>query len=97
MRSVGIKTLNSRQSEYVWSAAGGETILVTDCDRVVAEISPPTKARSPALADAFLAEAVRSSWLTPPALPATGEPQSAAPIARLSEILDELDANRSDR
>lgn len=97
MRSVGIKTLNSRLSEYVRLAAGGETILVTDRDRVVAEISPPRETRSPILADAFLAEAVRSGWLTPPALLATGEPRSAAPVARLSEILDELDADRSDR
>ena len=53
MRSVGIKTLNSKLSEYVRLAAGGETILVTDRDRVVAEISPPREARSPLLADAF--------------------------------------------
>jgi len=36
MRSVGIKALNSRLSEYVRLAASGETILVTDRDRVVA-------------------------------------------------------------
>ncbi len=97
MRSVGIKVLNNRLSEYVRLAASGETVLVTDRDRVVAEISPPRETRSPILADAFLAEAVRSGWLTPPALPATREPQPATPVARLTEILDELDADRSDR
>lgn len=97
MRSVGIKSLNSKLSEYVRLAGGGETILVTDRDRVVAEISPPRETRSPVLADAFLAEAVRSGWLTPPALSATDEPQSAVPVARLGEILDELDADRSER
>lgn len=97
MRSVGIKTLNSRLSEYMRLAAGGETILVTDRDRVVAEISPPRETRSPIMADAFLVEAVRSGWLAPPTLPATGEPKSVAPVARLSEILGGLDTDRSDR
>jgi len=97
MRSVGIKTLNSKLSEYVRLAAGGETILVTDRDRVVAEISPPRESRSPLLADAFLAEAVRSGWLTPPALPATGEPRPATPVAALNELLAELDEDRSER
>ena len=32
MRSVGIKVLNSKLSEYVRLAASGETILVTDRD-----------------------------------------------------------------
>ena len=60
MRSVGIKTLNSKLSEYVRLAAAGETVLVTDRDRVVAEIGPPREARSPILADAMLADAVRN-------------------------------------
>ena len=40
MRSVGTKVLNSRLSEYVRLAASGETTLVTDRDRVVAELEP---------------------------------------------------------
>ena len=63
----------------------------------VAVISPPRETGRPVSADVFLAKAVRSGWLTPPHLPAGGEPQSAAPVARLSEILDELDADRSER
>ena len=97
MRSVGIKILNSRLSEYVRLAASGETILVTDRDRVVAEIGPPRETRSPMLADAFLAEAVRSGWLTPPALSAAGEPAAAPPVAPLDEILRDLDEDRRDR
>jgi antitoxin (DNA-binding transcriptional repressor) of toxin-antitoxin stability system len=42
MRSVGLKTLKNKLSEYVRLAAGGETVLVTDRDRVVAEIGPPS-------------------------------------------------------
>ncbi len=75
MRSVGIKTLNNRLSEYIRLAASGETVLVTDRDRVVAEIGPPKETRSPFLADAMPAEAVRAGWLTPPVLPATGAPR----------------------
>ena len=41
MRAVGLKILKNRLSEYVRLAAGGETILVTDRDRVVAELRPP--------------------------------------------------------
>jgi antitoxin (DNA-binding transcriptional repressor) of toxin-antitoxin stability system len=41
MRSVGLKTLKNKLSEYVRLAASGETVLVTDRDRVVAEIGPP--------------------------------------------------------
>jgi hypothetical protein len=41
VRSVGLKTLKNKLREYVRLAAGGETVLVTDRDRVVAEIGPP--------------------------------------------------------
>ena len=61
-----MKVLNSRLSEYVRMAASGETVLVTDRGRVVAEIGPPKVTRSPILADALLAEAVRKGRLTPP-------------------------------
>ncbi len=97
MRSVGIKALNNRLGEYIRLAASGETVLVTDRDRVVAEIGPPKETRSPFLADALLAEAVRSGWLTPPVLPATGEPPASRPVAPLSDLLGELNNDRSDR
>lgn len=92
MRSVGIELLNSRLSEYVRLAASGETILVTDRGRVVAELGPPRETRSPVLADAFLAGAV-----TPPTLSASGPPPTPPPVARLDEVLAELEENRRDR
>ena len=97
MRSVGIKALNNRLSEYVRLAASGETILVTDRDRVVAELGPLRESRSPVLADAFLAEAVRSGVLAPPALAGSGPPPRPAPVASLDEVLAELDESRRDR
>ncbi len=81
-----IKVLNNRLSEYVRLAASGETVLVTDRDRVVAEIGPPRKTRSPILADALLAEAVRKGWLTPPVL-VSEELPTAESVAPLRDLL----------
>jgi hypothetical protein len=38
MRAVGIKILKNKLSEYVRRAAAGESVLVTDRDRVVAQL-----------------------------------------------------------
>ena len=97
MRTVGLKILNSKLSEYIRLAASGETVLVTDRDRVVAEITPPRAERSPILADALLAEEVRQGRLTPPALANAGPPLTPAPVAPLDVLMAELDADRADR
>jgi antitoxin (DNA-binding transcriptional repressor) of toxin-antitoxin stability system len=96
MRSVGLKVLKNRLSEYVRIAANGETVLVTDRDRVVAELVPPQPSRSPMLADARLAEAVRQGWLTPPLIPAR-EPPPRLPRTTFDELLREIDTDRGDR
>jgi antitoxin (DNA-binding transcriptional repressor) of toxin-antitoxin stability system len=96
MRAVGLKVLKNKLSEYVRLAAGGETVLVTDRDRVVAELIPPRDGRSPLLADAQLAEAVRMGWLSPPTLVGDGVPASE-PIAPLATLLEELQRDRDDR
>jgi len=96
MRSVGIKTLKNKLSQYVRLAEGGETVLVTDRDRVVAEIGPPSPGRSPLLADAMLADAVRRGWLVPPTLKSDEAPQRK-PVAPLAELLRELAVDRGER
>lgn len=96
MRAVGIKALKNRLSEYVKVAASGETILVTDRDRVVAEIGPPQVGRAERVDDALLAEAVRSGWLRP-AVMTTGPMPPRKPVARLPDLLRELAGDRSDR
>lgn len=96
MRAVGLKTLKNRLSEYVRLAAGGETVLVVDRDKVVAELVPPQAGRGERLDDAQLADAVRQGWLTPPVLPATGSPVRA-PVARWAVLRQELDKDRADR
>jgi antitoxin (DNA-binding transcriptional repressor) of toxin-antitoxin stability system len=96
MRAVGLKVLKNKLSEYVRLAAGGETVLVTDRDRVVAELVPPREGRSPLLADALLAEAVRRGWITPPALP-PGDPPPSTPIMKFNDLMRQLDEDRADR
>jgi prevent-host-death family protein len=96
MRSVGLKTLRNRLSEYVRIAHRGETVLITDRDRVVAEIVPPRAGRSPLLADALLAEAVRQGWVSPP--PVTSDrPPPRKPVAAFETIMQELHGDREDR
>jgi antitoxin (DNA-binding transcriptional repressor) of toxin-antitoxin stability system len=96
VRVIGIKALKDKLSEYVRLAASGETVLVTDRDRVVAELVPPREGRSPILADALLADAVRRGWLTPAAVVPAGPPPRM-PVAPLSALLGELDDDRADR
>lgn len=96
MRSVGIKVLKNKLSEYVRLAASGETILVSDHDRVVAELGPPRPGRAESVSDAALADSVRRGLLTPP-LDRHGELPVSAPIGTLDEILAGLDADRADR
>lgn len=96
MLSVGLKLLKNKLSEYVRLAAGGETVLITDRQRVVAELVPPRDTRASDLPDALLAEAVRQGHLTPAVLPA-GPPPPSVPVAPLAEILEELDSDRADR
>ena len=96
MRSVGLKVLKNKLSEYVRLAAGGETVLITDRDRVVAELRPPQPGRASATADVALAEAVRLGWLTPP-LEGHDDQPLGAPVAPLDDLLAELRRDRDAR
>jgi antitoxin (DNA-binding transcriptional repressor) of toxin-antitoxin stability system len=96
VRSVGLKTLKNKLSEYVRLAAGGETVLVTDRDRVVAEIVPPGPARSPMLSDALLLDAVRQGWITPP-ISVGRELPPRKPMTTIDELLRNLQHDRADR
>lgn len=96
MRSVGIKVLKDRLSEYVRLAASGEVVLVTDRDHVVAELVAPHAERSGNLHDALLAEAVREGWVTPPLSPRSPLP-ALKPVAALQDVLEDLTRDREDR
>jgi prevent-host-death family protein len=96
MLVVGLKVLREKLSEYVRRAARGETVLVSDRGRVVAEIVPPEDRRSAFVADASLAEAMRKGWITAPAITAEAPPPRA-PVAPLKDLLAELDEDRGYR
>lgn len=65
-------------------AAGGETILVSDRGRVVAELAPPR------------ADAARQNWLTPSALKLEGPPPRL-PVAPLAAVWRDLEDDRGAR
>jgi antitoxin (DNA-binding transcriptional repressor) of toxin-antitoxin stability system len=96
MRSVGIKLLKNKLSEYVRLAASGETVLVTDRDRVVAELGPPAPDRSPVVSDALLLNAVRQGWIRPPLSVARTSPERK-PVMKLGELMHDLQQDRADR
>ena len=60
MRTVGLKVFKNKLSEYVRFATNGETVLVTDRDRVVAEFIPPRTPQEASTAEASWAELVRA-------------------------------------
>ena len=60
MRTVGLKTLKNKLSEYVRLAAAGETVVITDRNRAVAEIVPIRRQD-----ESFVERGVREGWLTP--------------------------------
>lgn len=97
MRAVGIKVLKNRLSEFVRLAAQGETVLVTDRERVVAELVPPRTGRALEIADAQLAEAVRRGEITPAAGGASAEPPQGVPLLPLADLLAELAEARAER
>lgn len=96
MRSVGLKILKNKLSEYIRLAAGGETVLVTDRNRVVAEIVPPQPGRKLMTDDELIAQGVREGWLTPAAIP-PGDPPPRKPVMTFEELMKDLDESRADR
>ena len=96
MRAVGIKVLKNRLSEYVRIAASGESVLVTDRDRVVAELGPPSPTRAEAVHDVLLAEVVRSGWLRP-AMTRSAKPPQRMPVASWAQLDTELAEDREGR
>ncbi len=97
MRSVGLKMLKNRLGEYVRLAAAGETVLITDRDRVVAEIVPPRPGRTDLRSeDDFIAQGVREGWLTPATAP-PGDPPPRKPVMKFEDLMKDLEESRADR
>jgi prevent-host-death family protein len=58
MHEVGLKVLKNKLSEYVRLAAAGETVVITDRGRPVAEIVPPR--RDP---ESVIERGIREGWI----------------------------------
>ena len=78
-----------------WPPAARQ-IRVTDRGRVVAEIVPPRVERSPMVAGAMLAEAVRRGWMTPPTFVADELPPRQ-PVMSVDRLMQHLREDREDR
>jgi antitoxin (DNA-binding transcriptional repressor) of toxin-antitoxin stability system len=96
MRSVGLKVLKNKLSEYVRLARSGETILVTDRDQVVAELGPPRTGQAPDIPDPVMADLVRRGLVTPAVRRFTGPPPRASKRIPFAELMRELDESRAD-
>lgn len=95
MRAVALKELAERVDEYVHLAEGGETVLVTDRDRVLAELVPPRRSMVPLAPQAPLTDALQKGWIQP-AVSTVGMPPRV-PVTSLSDLLRDLQRDRSNR
>ena len=97
MEPVGIKALKNKLSEYIRAAAAGETVLVTDRGRVVAELVAPRVRADASPAEQRMGELVRQGLLTPARLAPKARLPRRRPVATIAEILRDLDESRGDR
>ena len=88
-KSVGVAELRQNLSVYLRRVANGERLVVTDRNRVVAELGPPSStgaALDRLIADGRVSRPVRRGL--PPALSMDGDPYA------LSRALDEIRGER---
>jgi antitoxin (DNA-binding transcriptional repressor) of toxin-antitoxin stability system len=64
MKTVGVRELKNRLSEYIRYVRAGEGVLVTDRGEVVAEISPPGQGTADASVSPGLAALARRGLIT---------------------------------
>lgn len=93
MKPVGLKVLKNKISEYVRLAAAGETIVITDRGRIVAEIVPPR--REP---ESVIERGIREGWIRPAIRgPDWPPPRQPIPGLTLEKLMEDLDQDREDR
>lgn len=100
VKSVGVKQLKAKLSEYLRLARKGEVILVTDRDEVIAELRPAR--RHGATVDGIeetLESLADSGEITRPSLPKKGWAWKVRglglPKGTAEALLDEIRADRS--
>jgi len=96
MKTVGLKVLKNKLSEYVRLAASGETVLVTDRGRVVVAMNAPQPEDKQAKKESVIERGIREGWITPAKVKG---PLPAPPpaVMTLDEVLEDLDWSRADR
>lgn len=101
MKSVGVKQLKARLSEYLRLAKAGEVILVTDRDEVVAELRPAHRQGIRAEGTEEVLDALaQAGQIARSSLPKKGWTWRVKglglPKGTATAILDELRAERGD-
>jgi prevent-host-death family protein len=98
MATVGLKTLKNKLSEYVRRATAGETIVITDRGRAIAEITPTKEVPERYRDHPLLARGIREGWITPAKNPGGPlPPRNPIPGYTLEQLLADLDRDREDR
>jgi prevent-host-death family protein len=93
MQTVGLKILKNKLSEYVRLAAAGETVVITNRGRAVAEIVLPRKE-----SESVIERGVREGWIRPAKKPFQPlPPRKPVPGLTLEHLLADLDRDREDR
>ena len=97
MKTVGLRELKNRLSEYVRDVRSGERVLVTDRGDVVAELTPPGPIGDETTAPPALMALAKAGRLTP------GAENAPSAYPRLTRILKHrraaelLDEERGER
>jgi prevent-host-death family protein len=93
MHEVGLKILKNKLSEYVRLAAAGETVVITDRGRPVAEIVPPRREPESVIEHGI------PRGLDHPASNPGGKPPAAKPVPGLTfeQLMEDLARDRKDR
>jgi len=98
MRKVGIKALKNELSKHIRAVAAGEIILVTDRDRVVAELRPPAPEEAGDEATRNWARMIKEGIVAPAKRPyAEPMPARLPAIMTFEELMREIEEDREDR
>ena len=80
-----------------WGTAAGETVLVTDRGRVVAELVSPRVRDDASPAEQRLGELMRQGLLAPAKISPQERLPRRRPLAPVAEVLRDLDDSRAER
>ena len=97
MRAVAIEQLRDRLDEYLGLAAAGEIVLVTEQDRIVAELGPPAAGRAERAGDAVVLALIRKGVLTPASIVGDAPLPPRHPIVPFEQLMADPDVDRADR